>query len=179
MLSLRAEYEKYMAAVEYRAEELPGDLYLMAKVAENAAPGYGVKIVMSWAENFRAQPVYWPMLDKALSKNKEVGLSEIKSNMIKMLAEDATKVCPDLGVYATLMVAMSFSQTTTFIHNLDQVKAPYRDKWIMARYYQGGVAAWELGLAVRLGLRQVEKVLATGGATVAKYTPQRSIFEFA
>lgn len=182
MISLRAEYQQYMESVDYRADDLPGDLYRMAITAENAAPGYGVKIVMSWAEKFRGQPVYWPMLDKVSRKireKKEVDLSDIKSNMIHMLAEDAVLVCPDLGVYVTLFVAMSFRQAWTFLHNLDQVKAPHRDAWIIARYGQGGVAAWELGLAVGLGLRQVEKVLSTGGATVPKATHQRSIFEFA
>jgi hypothetical protein len=180
-MSLRAEYLGCMAAIEYRAEELPGDLCDMALTAEQFAPGYGVKIVMSWAENFRGQPVYWPMLDKVSRKireKKHVESSEIKSNMINMLADDAIKVCPEFGVYATVMVAMRFRQTRAFLHNLDSLKAPHRDKWIRDTYDKGGVVAWELALAVGLGLRQVEKILS-GFCSKEEIIKQGSIFDIA
>jgi hypothetical protein len=170
-----------MDAVEYRAEELPGDLYRMAVTAEQFAPGYGVKIVMSWADNFRAQPVYWPRLDKVSRKireKEEVELKDIKSNIINMLADDATKVCPDHGLIATLMVGMSYRQQRIILHNLDDVKRPHRDKWILETYENGIAVAWEIGVAVGIGLRQVEKILATGGATVERVMKQRDIFEF-
>lgn len=169
-----------MCSVVFQADELPGDLYRMAVVAEEFAPSYGVKIVIRWAEEFRGQPVYWPMLNKVSERVKQgqcVELSEVKSNLINMLAESALLVCPDNGLIATIMVGMSFRQQKTIIHNLDDVKRPHRDKWILDTYESGIAVAWEIGIAAGIGLRQVEKILATGGSTRYKSNKQKSIFE--
>ena len=49
-----------------RIDELPGDLSQLARVIDEIVPGFGVKVVLRIAEDFRGTNVYFHNLDALL-----------------------------------------------------------------------------------------------------------------
>lgn len=190
-MTLREEYQAYMSSISPAISDLPGDLKLMATVIDEHAPGYGVKIVMRWAEKFRGFKVHWCNLD-ALPDAKEYARSrvqiqhsdilpftvqQIPSRRMRMLAVEAMQIDPKIGLNITLRVAWAYRETETLLHNIDGLLSKHRNDWILRRYQQNDVTASDIAAVVRLSPRRVEEILETGGETKKKDRRQTSLLD--
>lgn len=188
-MTLRNEYlaifknRKYIPAVS----ELTGDAESVASCIEEYAAGYGSIVVVAWTNILPGNPIFWRRLSgEAAEYGSEKGLvgvddlpggyvmvSDLPGKMLPMLVEAAEEVAPCLGLQLTLKVAHRYAGCAVRF-NAGIIKQ-IRNRWILDKYEERGITAWEIAAATQLTLRQVEEILAT---CFYKESPQLKIWDF-
>lgn len=168
MKTLRDEYKSAFYSKEYLPDrkQIWGDSAMIADIIDRYAAGYGVLMVVNWAYVCPGYAVYWRKLKNEMLEHsrKRFSLSSLCSEpvwqgkIMPMLADRAEKVAGTLGHELMLRVAAEISPCQTVLP-AELVKIT-RNNWIVSRYDDGDVTAWELAAATKMVPRQVENIIA-------------------
>lgn len=190
-MNLNDEYRVHMQVFSPEIGELPGDLKMIATVIEDHAPGWGVKMTVHLAKQFKGLKVYWPSLDglpaavlayaksrKPIQQNDilSVSVMDLTTAHLRVVATEAMQLSP-IGMKIILRLNWAYRGQETLLHTVEWMLDKHRREWVEHKYGTDGVTAWELAHACGLSQSTIEKIGGGGYDDRKKDKRQKTIWD--